>query len=763
MKAASVVLIGGLAVLAVILRARALNARAWRRALVAFRLSLPAKLTADDVAQWFAALSAMTNPPRWALLPMPPVCLEILADARGIRHYLLVSEGARDQVISGLRAALPGVRLTADPEFAAARHRYRLATEATLTSRRRPLAFDRADAASAALLAACQPVPEHNEIHIQFIVTGAGTPRPVSGDTTRRDSPAIPWWLEGSAPTDADAVRAERSKLKEPLLAACLRVAIVSDHRAGAYKLFGRVWPTLHSTNNPGVCVVRRWLPSRTVARRMAARKLPITRWPMLLNAREAVAFAGFPLGGVALPGLSLGMARQLPPSPSMARRGAVVCASNYPGSEGRPLALKAEDRLRHAFFLGPTGSGKSWLIANLILQDIAAGRGLICVDVKGDLVGDVLSRIEDENAERVVVIDASRRDRPIGFNVLGHTHTEEARELVVDNVLHIFKEMWSAFWGPRSDQILRASLSTLLHGRAADDSAYTLCEVLPLLTQPQFRRTVLASAALPDSLRSYWQMFDRLSDGERMQAIAPLANKLDAFTSRTPIRLMLGQSNGFDLAKMFTERKAVLVNLAKGSLGSETSALLGSLLVSSLWQATLARVNVPGDRRRPVFAYLDEMQDIVRLPLGLSEMLAQARGLGLGITLATQFLHQLPESLRAAVFGTARTTLAFQLDHDDARLLAKRFAPLTADDLMGLAAFEVALRPCVDGQTLGPVTGTTRPLPNASRDPVELAAASRERYGVARADVEAVMQARLVPARPRRPRVGHIEREVQP
>jgi hypothetical protein len=755
------VFISGLVVLFVILGARALNARAWRRSLVAFRLSLPANLSPDDVARWFATISATTNPPRWALLPMSPVCLQIVADARAIRHYLLVSEGAQDRVLSGLRATLPGVRLTAEPDFAAKRPRYRLAAEATLTSRLRPLTFDRAEAASAALLAALQPVLGDSEIHVQLIVTGAGTPQPVSSRTKQDGSPVMPWWLESSAPTDADAVRAERNKLKEPILEASLRVAIVSHHRAEAYKLLSRVWPTLHATNNPGVRVVRRWLPSRTVARRMAERQLPITRWPALLNAPEAVAFAGFPLGGVALPGLALSVARQLPPAPGMAQRGSVIGVSNYPGSEGRPLVLKTADRLRHQFLLGPTGSGKSWLLANLVLQDIAGGYGVVCVDVKGDLVGDVLSRIEDKDAERIVVIDASRRDRPIGFNVLGHAHAEEARELVVDNVLHIFKEIWSAFWGPRSDQILRASLSTLVHARAMDGSAYTLCEVLPLLTQPQFRRAVLASAAIPDSLQAYWQFFDRLSDGERTQAISPLANKLDAFTSRTPIRLMLGQSQGFDLTGIYRERQAVLVNLAKGSLGAETSALLGSLLVSSLWQATLARVNVPADRRRPVFAYLDEMQDIVRLPLGLSEMLAQARGLGLGITLATQFLHQIPESLRSAVFGTVRTMLAFQLDHEDARLLAKRFAPLTADDLTGLAAWEVALRPCVDGQTLGPVTGTTVRLPEALRDPAELAEASRQRYGVPRAEAEAAMRSRIVPARQRRPRVGHVERET--
>ena len=762
MRPALALLVGGLAVLAIVLAARAQNAAAWRRSLVAFRLFLPGNLTADDLTRWMATLSAITNPPRWAIVPLSPICLHLIGDGRGIRHYLLVQKDAQDRILSGLRAALPGVRLMLEPDFATTHPRYRLAAEATLTSRRRPLAVERAEAASAALLAAVQPVTGNCEVHVQLILTGAGTPAPVRSATARTDT-TVPWWLDSSAPSDADAVRAERNKLKEPLLLATLRTGIVSPSRRQAYKLLGRVWPTFHSTNNPGVRVVRRWLPSWLLARRMTARKLPITRWPLLLNATEAVAFAGFPLGGVALPGLSLGMARQLPPAPNMAERGAVMCVSNYPGSENRPLALKTEDRLKHQLLLGPTGAGKSWLLAQLILADIAAGRGIFCIDLKGDLVGDVLSRIADTDAERVVVIDASRRDQPIGFNVLAGGTDEEARELVVDQTLHIFKEMWSAFWGPRSDQILRASLNTLVHSRAPDGTSYTLCEVQPLLTQPQFRRAVLAAASLPDALRAYWQTYDRLSDGERAQAIAPLVNKLDAFTSRTPIRLMLGQSAGFDLRTIFTERKAVLVSLAKGSLGSETAAALGALAVASMWSATLAQIKVPAEKRRPAFAYLDEMQDIVRLPWDLNSALAQGRGLGLAVTLATQFLHQLPESLRAAVFGTVRTLLTFAVDHDDARLLAKRFAPLTADDLMGLARYEVALRPCVDGQMLGPVTGTTLPLPEPVRDGANLAEASRQRYGTPRAEVEAALRARLAPATPRRPRVGHIEREVQP
>jgi hypothetical protein len=210
----------------------------------------------------------------------------------------------------------------------------------------------------------------------------------------------------------------------------------------------------------------------------------------------------------------------------------------------------------------------------------------------------------------------------------------------------------------------------------------------------------------------------------------------------RSSLQLVVGQPAGIDLRTVFTERKILLVNLAKGTIGAEASRLLGSLVVAGLWNTTLQRTAIPAAKRRPVFGYLDEFQDILRLG-DVADMLAQARGLGLGLVMAHQYLDQLSSHVRSAVLGTARSQIVFQVEHGDARALAPRFAPLTADDLSGLMAHEIALRPCVNGQTLTPVTCTTLPLDPATGDGAALASASRLRYGLARADVEATLNAR--------------------
>lgn len=334
---------------------------------------------------------------------------------------------------------------------------------------------------------------------------------------------------------------------------------------------------------------------------------------------------------------------------------------------------------------------------------------------------------------------------RPVGLNVLAREgDTEAERELVAENLLGVFQNLWKDSWGPRSDDILRASLLTLCSARAEGGSAFTLVELPELLTSTRFRKYVLGQESIPEHVRGFWQWFDGSSAFERSQALAPVLNKVRAFTMRTPVRLLLGQPAGIDLKRVLDDQAVVLVPLSAGELGKPAAELLGSLIVAAVWQTIRTRTAVPAAERQPVFIYLDEFQDVLRLPLDLADLLAQARGLGAGLTLAHQHLGQLPKDVRSAVLATARSQAVFQVSADDAQVLARGFSPvLEAADLMGLDGFHFALRPVWRSQVVRAVTGRSLPLGTAPGGDSDRTM-SRERFGVPRADVEVALRARL-------------------
>lgn len=403
------------------------------------------------------------------------------------------------------------------------------------------------------------------------------------------------------------------------------------------------------------------------------------------------------------------------------------------PADKSRQIALPIPDSLRHLHVLGPTGVGKSTLLAHLALQDITEGRGVVVIDPKGDLVDDILARADEARKGDVVVIDAADTS-PVGINPLAGAPDPE---LVADVLLGLFHSLYTDAWGPRTQDVLHAGLLTL--ARRGDTSI----AMLPLLiTNPGFRRSIVGQAARTDplGLGSFWAWWDSLSDAERQQANAPLMRRLRPLLMRPGLRAILAQrAPKFAMADVFTNRRIVLVKLSKGTIGPEAAALLGSLVVSQLWTTALGRITTAADQRTPVMLYIDEVQDYLRLPGDLGEVLTQARGLGLGLTLAHQHLDQLPRTLHAAIMANARSRIAFQLTGKDARELASLTrGQLDPDDFETLPAFHAYAQLLSGNQPTGWVSLTTRPLLPPLRQPAALQAHAASQYGQAISQVEA-------------------------
>ena len=419
---------------------------------------------------------------------------------------------------------------------------------------------------------------------------------------------------------------------------------------------------------------------------------------------------------------------------------GKVVCLLE--DGSNTPARITQADCRQHMHVLGPTGSGKSTLLLNLALDDITAGRGVGVIDPKGDLVQALIERIPRSEWDRVAIVDPSLRDLPVGINVLS-CDDPDLHDVVTDQVVAIFKKTYERFWGPRTDDLLRASILTLLQRPGA-----TLCEVPLLLLQPEARQRFIKDIDDPVGLEPFWREFGGMTDGQRLQVVGPLLNKLRTFLLRRTVRNMLGQSRStIAISEILDNNCILLVSLAKGLLGEETSQLLGAFLVSRIWQSVMARSSRPESWRPDFNLYLDEFQNYLHLPQSLEDVLAEARGYRLGLVLANQNLGQLPGSIREALAANARTRVVFQCGQEDARYLARECEPeLGERQLRSLRRFQVAVRLNQGGHTERPFTGITQAMPASLGDlhAADLIKRSLERWGRPRVAVEAEIRSRL-------------------
>jgi Type IV secretory system Conjugative DNA transfer len=710
--------------LASITAIKATEQRRLRSKLVAYQLSFPRELDKELIARAVAGFSGLLLPwwKRW--LAAPFVALETHADCSGIKHYVIAPEAWGQTVRNILQASVPAVRFesvdipTVTP---------RTATEYRLSDSGRPLLVD-APGLSAKLLASLQPLDPKESIVIQWLLTAHGPVSPARIDKTTDGS----WLPFTDVSADGEAVAALRKKQGLPLLLATGRIGVRAGTGWSELRLIRQTEAAWHESRAPGVHLERRMIPSRRVGRSMALRRVPLSAWPATLNSEELTGLIGWPVEIVAMPGLSLGGCRQVPASPMVPRTGTVVADSTYPG-DVRPLAIDLPGRLRHIHLLGPTGVGKSTLLVQMALSDLEAGRGLVLLDPKGDLVQAVLERVPERRRRDVIVLDPADTTRPVGLNPL-RSATGTSGEVVVENLVGLFKSLYRHSWGPRLDDILRAALLTLASSEGA-----TLCEVALILTDPHYRRRLVGPLDDPVGLESFWGWYEALSDAERQTVVGPVLNKVRAFTMRPTVRSIIGQSQPtLDLGQVLAEGKVLLCSLASGLLGEEAASLLGALIVAELWHATTARAGLPESRRKPVMAYLDEFQHFVHLPTPMPSMLAEARGLGLGLALAHQHLDQLGDEARHAVLANTRSRVVFQLPAGDARVMAREMGTiLSADDLQGLGSFEVACQLFAAGTTQAPATGKTRPLSPVIADSAAIREASRLRFGVDRETIE--------------------------
>ncbi len=373
--------------------------------------------------------------------------------------------------------------------------------------------------------------------------------------------------------------------------------------------------------------------------------------------------------------------------------------------NKGVRFGIKRRDRRSHMYIIGKTGVGKSTVLKNTMAQDIQNAAGFALLDPHGDLVKDVLRLIPRTRKEDVIYINPSDTAYQPGFNVFEGISTPEGRHLVASGLISVFKKLWHEFWGPRTEHILRNAVLALL-----EYPETTLLDLPRILTDDNYRKTVLLYVT-DIYVREFWlKEFAKYPARLKAEAIAPIQNKAGAFLGNPFIRNILGQKrSSFNMRKVMDNGKILLVNLSKGELGEDTATLLGSLLITRLELAALSRSDTPEEERKDFTLFIDEFHTFTTE--SLTDMLPEMRKRRLSLVLAHQYLEQIGEKLRAALFGNVGTIVAFRVGARDAEYLEREFYPaFKREDLIRLPTYHIYIKLMIDGVTSKPFSAITLP-----------------------------------------------------
>lgn len=652
-----------------------------------------------------------------------PIIFESRASEGMVRHRMATAAHQVRATTGAIERHLPGTTLSTAQD---APVHSTLVTQLKLSRPTLSLLSDQTSRTARAILAALAEAHFRGEHAALQLVLGAGTESRLTG--IPGPDPTQPWWgvlAHGAQPPDNDVANSIRIKNEEPGFRVVLRVGVAAGSDGRRSSIMRGVLAALRTIQAPGSRV------ELLRSREQDFGRLPRRGWTRL-SVPEVASLIGWPLGSDRLPGMPDPHPRLLRLAETDVEKIRVFGVTNAPG-KAKPVGIGITDALLHTHIIGPTNSGKSTLLLNLIVADLKAGRGMAVIDPKADLIRDILERIPERRKADVVLLDPTQTASVVGLNPLHVPGTSP--ELVADGILSIFRELFPSAFGPRVADMTHASLLTLAH---VPGSALTW---LPrMLTDAKFRRTLTQTLVGDDGLLDFWDGFDEMPERVQAQFVAPVLSRLRQFLLRPSLRRVLEQGEPrFTPDQIFTDNKILLVPLNAGLLGKDASRLLGSLLVSQLWQLTLGRSALPKDKRTPVSITVDEVQEYLRLGGDdLNDALARSRSLGVAWHGAHQYRSQLPAEMLNAFDANARNKIIYAPNIKDAKDVAAMAPDLTPEDFTKLPQYAVYARLMRHGRQLDWISAQTLPPPPATSDPVEIIALSQKRYGALAATAEA-------------------------
>ena len=399
-----------------------------------------------------------------------------------------------------------------------------------------------------------------------------------------------------------------------------------------------------------------------------------------------------------------------------------------------RKFGIKKDDRRRHMYLIGKTGMGKSTILENMVVEDILAGRGVALVDPHGDTAEKIMKYIPTNRINDVIYFNPADIEYPIAFNIVEHVEPH-LRHLVASGLLGVFQKQWADSWGPRLEYILRNAILAVLEYPGS-----TLLAITRMLSDKKFRKKVVDRIQDP-VVKAFWVgEFSSYADKFASEAVSPIQNKVGQFLSSSLIRNIVGQvKSSIDMRKIMDEGKILIMNLSKGRIGEDNSALLGAMMITKIQLAAMSRVDIPENERKDFYLYVDEFQNFATD--SFANILSEARKYRLDLILAHQYIEQLNEKVKFAVFGNVGTMAAFRVGAADAEELQPEFAPtFTEEDMVNLPKYEFYIKLMIDGIASEPFSA--RGLPPLTKDQEtgnieKVIKVTRERYARERKSVE--------------------------
>lgn len=683
--------------------------------MVTIEVTLPKdnEIKVDAAEQMFAAFSSLKKSGFWTFLEVDDtIAFEIVGKKSDIRFYVSAPHRIVDLVEKTIYGYYPNadIQKAEEPNIFTEEGKVAYAGMVQKGSIYMPIKVfkDLATDALAAITSAVSKIDDGEGAIVQFLIRPADSKWQKEGKSyisSTKKSESDP--EKATFKTDQKTLERIDDKISKPGFETAIRLVVSSKtkqladaHLRNIKSAFSQFNSDLNGLKSAKVYFKGGFMLN-FIYKFFPVLQNPFSKSVSIFASDELATMFHFPNKTIETPHIHWLKARTGPVPADVPQSGGTYIGQGYYRGIKRPVHVGWDDRRRHIYIVGKTGTGKSVLLQDMAIQDIKAGHGVCVIDPHGDLIDEIVKYIPPERAEDVIYFDPSETARPMGLNLL-EAHTEEERHFITSAIINLMYKLYdpqrTGIIGPRFEHAVRNAMLTVM-----SDEGATFVEVVRVLTDAKYVQELLPKVTDP-IIRRYWtDQIAQTSDFHKSEVLDYIVSKFGRFVTNKTMRNIIGQSkSAFDFRKVMDEGKILLINLSKGKLGEENSNFLGLVLIPKILVAAMSRQEIPEEKRRDFYLYVDEFQNFATPDF--ATILSEARKYHLNLTVANQFIGQVEEEVKNAVFGNVGTLISFRVGVTDASYLQREFQPIFSEaDLINVERFHIYMKTIVNNEPVPP------------------------------------------------------------